>query len=231
MPYRLATLLIGATSMAALPVIAETRTYNVPDFDSIDVSAGIKVIYETGVPRSVTVENKDGDFSGILVEVDEDELKLERPRKSGGWGTRRKAYTVRVGVQDLNEIEASSGARIEGTGLSGPEAEVDVSSGASARITDISAETVEADASSGSSMSLSGNCQQLTAEASSGSKIDARGLQCAELSADVSSGASIKASASDRVNAEASSGGGISVKGGATTVTVDESSGGSVSIS
>lgn len=231
MSYRTAALSFAAFTIAATPALAEIRDFEVPDFDEIDVSAGIKVYYETGVSRYVTVENKKGDFSDIEVEVDDGVLELSRKKKMNWGGGKREAYTVTIGVQSLSEIEASSGSYVEGTGLSGNDASIDVSSGAKVIITNISAEEVELDASSGAAIEASGSCTEVSADASSGSEIDASGLECTALIADVSSGASIRAHASDRVNAEASSGGSVRVSGGATNVTVDKSSGGSVSVS
>ncbi|WP_084397611.1 head GIN domain-containing protein [Henriciella aquimarina] len=229
MPLRLTAIALATTSLAALPALAETRTYDVSAFDGIDVSAGIEVIYETGVTQSVVVENSKGDFDDIIVEVDDGDLVLKRPRKIG-WGGRRTAYTVTVGAQALSEIEASSGSSVEGSGLSGEETSIDVSSGARAVITNISTGEIDIEASSGSNVEASGTCNELEAEASSGASIDASSLQCTSLSADVSSGASIRAYASERIDADASSGGSVRVDGGATDVTIDKSSGGSVSV-
>ncbi len=229
MTHRIAALALATTAIAALPALAETKSYDVRDFDSIDVSAGIRVFYETGVPTSVTVENDDNDFSDIIVEVDDGELNLKRPRKMG-WGNKRKPYTVRVGVASLSEIEASSGSSIEGTGLTGDDVSIDVSSGARAEISGISAGEVEIEVSSGSSVEASGTCTELDADVSSGASLNASKLECTSLVADASSGASTHAYASDRVNADASSGASVRVQGGATNVTIDKSSGGSVSV-
>ena len=226
---RFTVIALATAATATLPALAETRTYDVPDFDGLDVSAGIKVMYETGVPTSVEVENRKGDFDDIIVEVDDGDLVLKRPRKFG-WGGNRAPYTVTVGVLSLSEVEVSSGAHVEGSGLTGEDASIEASSGAHVDITGIAVGEIEIDSSSGSHIEAAGSCAELEAEASSGSTIRAEDLQCTSVSADVSSGASIRAYATDRVSGEASSGGSIRVEGGATNVTADESSGGSVSV-
>ncbi|WP_300375727.1 head GIN domain-containing protein [Henriciella sp.] len=225
---RLAIIALATTATAALPALAETKTYNVQDFDGLEVSAGIKAIYETGTATSVEVENRDGDFSDIIVEVDDGDLILKRPRKMG-WGN-RTPYTVTIGVQSLEDVKASSGSSVKGNGLAGDDASIDVSSGAHVAITNIAAGEIEIETSSGSSVEASGTCNELEADASSGSEIRAEKLQCASVTADVSSGASIRAYATDSVNGDASSGGSIRVAGGAKNVTKDQSSGGSVSV-
>ncbi|MEE2879313.1 MAG: head GIN domain-containing protein [Pseudomonadota bacterium] len=230
MKTRFTLLAIAATAVAAAPALAETRTYDVRDFDEIDVSAGIEVYYETGAAQSVSVENSKGDFSDIVVEVDDDRLVLKRAKRMN-WGGKREKYVVTVSVDSLSEIEASSGAYVEGSGLTGDDTSIDVSSGARVVVTNVSAGEVEVEASSGASVEASGNCNEISAEASSGSTIDAEELQCTTLTADVSSGASIRAYATNRVDAEASSGGSVRASGGATDVTIDKSSGGSVKVS
>ncbi|HIG21017.1 hypothetical protein, partial [Henriciella sp.] len=68
MTRRIVIAAIALSTAAALPALAETRTYDVASFDGIDVSAGIEVIFETGTTKSVSVENKDGDFSDVDVQ-------------------------------------------------------------------------------------------------------------------------------------------------------------------
>ncbi len=224
----LATLVLG--TVLVLPAAGETRTYDVADFDAIDVSAGIEVTFETGVPTSVIVENEDGDFDDIIVESKNGTLTLKRPRRMG-WGRgQRDSYSVSVGTERLSEIEASSGSRVTGNGLSSNGLTLDVSSGAEMTIGGIVAGKVTTSASSGSRMELEGTCDTMVADASSGLSIAASDFICNALEADVSSGASIRAHASDRVDAEASSGGSVRVKGAPANVTTDKSSGGSVRV-
>jgi hypothetical protein len=229
MTRRIAIAAIALSTAAPLPALAETRTYDVGNFEGIDVSAGIEVIFETGTAKSVSVENKDGDFSDIIVESKGGELVLKRPRKMG-WGRRRAPYTVTVGAPSLSSIEASSGSSVSGDGLSGPRANVEVSSGADVEIGGIDAETVIAQASSGASMEIAGTCTSIDADASSGATLDAGDLICERLTADVSSGASIEAHASRSVRADASSGGSVKAFGGASDVSAEKSSGGSVRV-
>ena len=219
-----------ALTVMAAPAFAETRTYDVGSFEGIDVSTGIEVFFETGPVQKVEVENEKGDFSEIEVKVDDDFLVLKRPSKLRlGFGKRAQNYIVHVTAPTLSELEVSSGARAEGSGLSG-DVEIDISSGAYANVSEISAGDLEVEASSGSQVLLSGTCTEIDADASSGASIEASGLVCANFIGDVSSGASIQAHASASVDGDASSGGSILVEGGATNVSSDKSSGGSVRV-
>ncbi len=219
----------AVTLALALPALAETRNYDVPSFTGIDVSAGIDVTFETGSAQSVSVENSNGKFGDIIVEVRGDTLILKRPRRGLSWGKRQR-YTVTVSAPILSNIEASSGADADGSGLSGAEVTISTSSGADANVSAIEAGNVSLSSSSGSDLKASGTCDQITADSSSGSDINAKNLHCVTGYADASSGSDIEIYASERATAEASSGADIDVFGGPEVTDIDKSSGGSVNI-
>ena len=217
-----------AAFILAAPAMAESRDYDVSSFDGIEVSAGIDVNFETGGGQSVSVENKDGNFDDIIVEVRGGKLVLKRPRQIG-WG-KRPRYAVTVSAPILSSVEVSSGADAIGSGLSGEQVRIETSSGADADITGIDAVNVSLASSSGSDLNASGTCDGVTADSSSGSDIEAGDLHCRIGAADASSGSDITIYASESVSADASSGADIDVLGGPTDADIDKSSGGSVHI-
>ncbi len=224
--------IILAASTAALilaaPAMAETRNFDVSSFDGLEVSAGIDVNFETGGSQSVSVENKDGDFDDIIVEVKGGKLVLKRPRKIG-WG-KRPRYNVTVSAPSLNSVEVSSGADVTGSGLSGERVRIETSSGSDADISGIDAVNVSLHSSSGSDLDASGTCDSVTAHSSSGSDLEAGDLVCRLGEADASSGSDLTIYASESVDADASSGASVNVRGGPTDADIDKSSGGSVRI-
>ena len=209
---------------------AETRTYDVGSFTSIDISAGLDLSFEQGAAGPVSVENKNGDFSDIEVAVKGDTLVLKRKKNNWGWGRKRERYGITVSAPVINSIEASSGSDVVGRGMSGSSIFVDVSSGADVTVTGVDGGTVTIETSSGSDASVAGTCETVRADSSSGSDIEARDLICQNGEADASSGSDISIHVTGSVNAEASSGADVDVYGSPTDVTSDKSSGGSVSI-
>ncbi|MDJ0919556.1 MAG: head GIN domain-containing protein [Henriciella sp.] len=209
---------------------AETRTYDVESFTAIDVSAGLDVVFETGAAQSVQVESESGDFDDIKVLVNGDTLVLSRAKQvNWSWG-QRESYLVTVSAPVLSSIDASSGADVKGSGLTGSTVRIDTSSGADADITGIEADEVQLESSSGSDLTASGTCGKVIAESSSGSDIMARNLICTSGEADASSGSDITIHASDSVYADVSSGADVTVHGSPANTDVDKSSGGSVNI-
>ncbi len=217
-----------AAFVLAAPAMAEARQYDVSPFDGLEVSAGIDVSFETGGTQSVLVENKNGDFDDIIVEVRGGKLVLKRPRKIG-WG-KRPRYNVTVSAPRLSSVEASSGADVTGSGLRGDQVRIETSSGSDADISDIDAVNISLHSSSGSDLDASGTCDSVSAHSSSGSDLDAGDLVCRLGEADASSGSGLTIYASESVDAEASSGASVNVRGGPTDADIDKSSGGSVRI-
>ncbi|NQY39316.1 MAG: DUF2807 domain-containing protein [Henriciella sp.] len=209
---------------------AETRTYDVGSFTAIDISAGLDLNFEQGAAGPVTVENKKGDFSDIVVEVRGDTLVLKRKKNNWGWGRKRQRYDITVSAPAISSVEASSGSDVIGRGMTGSQISIDVSSGSDVTLTGVEGGTVTIETSSGSDASVSGKCETVRADSSSGSDIEAQDLVCQNGMADASSGSDISIHVTSSVNAEASSGADVDVYGGPTDVTSDKSSGGSVSI-
>lgn len=208
---------------------AETRTFDVGSFTTIDISAGLDLDFRAGASQSVTVENAKGDFSDIEVLVRGDTLVLKR-KKNMNWGQRRQQYGISVTAPVISGLEASSGSDVSGSGMTGETIRIDVSSGADVSVNGVDGGTVTIDTSSGSDATVSGFCTTVRADASSGSDLEARDLICQNGEADASSGSDISIHVTSSVRADASSGGDVDVYGGPTDVTTDKSSGGSVSI-
>jgi len=227
--------LLAASAALALPTLMPASSdepsdwSNLPAFTGIKASRGVDVEFTTGGPQSVQAEAIRGDLEDLEIYVDDDFLVVRRKDKNGwNWGGNRDKFLVTVSAPQLSDVIASSGADVDGSGLSGDLVGVDSSSGADIDVTDISAGEVRAEASSGSGISISGTCDSLRAESSSGADIDAGNLICDDVRADASSGSDIEAYATRSLRADASSGADIDVGGSPSVVDVDKSSGGDV---
>ncbi|MEQ8177769.1 MAG: head GIN domain-containing protein [Amphiplicatus sp.] len=200
---------ISAAATIAAPAFAAEKTYQVGDFKTVSVSAGIEAEITVGPAASARAEGTDEGLEKLEVKVDGDDLVIRRKPRSGfNWGNSHKV-TVYVTTPTL-------------TG-------VDVSSGAEAKASGIDADAFSSDISSGASASLQGACNNLKIDVSSGASLEAEDLKCKTVAADASSGASARVFASEAIVADASSGGSIKVYGSPKDWDIDESSGGDVS--
>lgn len=133
-------------------------------------------------------------------------------------------------VQEKTDIEASSAASISGS-LEANDFEISVDSSSSFE-GKIWAVDLDLDASSAASVTISGKAKNADVSSSSGSSVSGKELVADNVNAEASSGSSVEISATSSIKAEASSGGSVTVskRGNVTSVTKDESSGGSVTI-
>lgn len=223
---------LAAASVAALlaaPALAETKTYDVPAFTGIDVSAGLNVNFTEGPAQSVVAENEDGAWDKLVIEVKDDVLYVKRPRKMG-WGRNKQRFTVTVTAPQLSYLDTSSGSTVTGAGLSGDTVTIDTSSGSTVKVSGIDAGDLSIDTSSGSSVTLDGTCARAEVDTSSGSSVRAKDVVCQYATIDASSGSSISISATQSVNADASSGSSVNVGGEPLNTEIEKSSGASVNI-
>jgi len=224
--------LAASTVLLAAPVIAsaETREFDLSDFNRIEISTGINAVVKIGGDFSVRAET---DNTKILedLRIKVRGRKLVADLDLGFLDSllgKNRDVTVYITLPDLTEVEGKAGADVLVSGSYGPELFAAASSGASVLIDGLTSERVDLDASSGASVRVSGKCINLRVEASSGGSVNASKLTCEIVKAGASSGGSAAVFATNSINADASSGGGIDVEGSPTRVEVDESSGGDV---
>lgn len=237
-----AALCTAGLALVAIPALAETRTYELSDFDSISIATGIEAVVEVGDTQSVSVEIDDPDlFDKLEIDVRGTTLRasielsfLDNLLSGGLLGAifaDRAGVKMHITVPELTGVEASSGAHVRVDEMQGDTVRLETSSGAVITAMNLNAESVRADASSGAKLTVDkGACQSVDAASSSGASVDLRGLECSDARARASSGASLRLFASDRIDADASSGASIRIAGDPDGVRVESSSGGSIKI-
>lgn len=230
---------IGLTLTAAAN--AESRSFDLRDFDKIDIATGIDAVVTMGDTFAVQADAGSADaLDNLKLTVSDGVLSARFDQSfldfivSGGLVgmllANGNAITVNITLPAVTGISASSGADIRGGNLRADTLEIEASSGSDIRLVSATLGTVAVDASSGASIDLSGTCDSIEASASSGSGIDADGLVCADATARASSGADIDVHATQSLKADASSGGNIEVRGNPARTDIDSSSGGDVSL-
>ena len=120
--------LAAATALAA-PAFGETRTYDLPAFDKIDVSAGLMLVAKAGGAQSVSVETEEGDFSDLQVKVEDGVLIVSREWNRLRWHQKKADYKVMVTARELTALDASSGSHSTLSDISARRFSFDVSSG------------------------------------------------------------------------------------------------------
>ena len=207
---RFAIALSLAASLVALPAAAETKTYDLPKFERIEISTGLHLVASAGAVQSVTVESDSGDFSELEIEVEDGVLILSREWNRLSWHQTKNDYRIIVTAPKIEAIEASSGSY--------------------AKLSKIDAARFIADMSSGSFVAVEGRSGDCAVDISSGANLEGRAFTCENANIDVSSGGHGELSVMRVLVGDASSGGHMAVFGAPERVNIDRSSGGRIKV-
>lgn len=240
------TLLSAACALAILPATAETRTYDLASFDTIDASRVVDIVYVQGNTQSVTIDVANGDFSKVDVSVRGGTLTVTRPRQGSRWGSTNirerngqriikingrevPEITAYITTPDLDRVEISSSSRFNTEGVETSELSFRASSSSDVTATGLAVDSLDIRGSSSADLALSGSCGYLDASASSSADIVAESLVCtsAEVQASSSGEISIGATGGDVV-AYASSSGDVELTGTCAKLTAQASSSGDI---
>ena len=219
--------------------MAESRTFELTDFDKVDIATGLDAVVTQGDSFSViatsgssqALENLQLDVTGGVLTARLDQSFLDFILSGGLVGmllSSGNAVTIDITLPALSGIEASSGADVRARGVTTDQLSLNASSGANIELAEATLGTVQLESSSGADIDISGTAESVEAEASSGADIDAEKLVAASATAKASSGAGISVHATGAIRAEASSGGDVDVYGNPRARDVDASSGGDV---
>ncbi|MCP4409128.1 MAG: DUF2807 domain-containing protein [Gammaproteobacteria bacterium] len=222
-----------ATAFMVSASNAETRTFDISDFDQIEVSTGIRAEISIGDEFSVKVDSKNPEhFEELKVNVSGSRLKIALSRgllglsKDWMWGG--PEITAYIVAPIVSGIEVDSGARVEASAITGKSLETASLNGAQLTLLDIEVDVFTGQTSGGASMDASGSCRNLDAVATGGARLRLGDLRCEAARVRVTSGSKVSAFVSRTIEIEVSSGGRLSVAGQPKVTDMDVSSGGDV---
>lgn len=229
------------------------KTVKISDFNEIEASQAIKVIFVQGANTGQAVISTTPSAEKYLnVEVKNKTLKAYYTNTDGKYNVKIKGPSIiRVSSPDLTEVELSSAANmtIEGDLKINGDLEIDLNSASSFNAGNITCQKLDADFSSSASgfiASLTGYLEadmssaasleiaklkgDLNIEASSASSITIDEIYPSSVKVEASSASSVKLSglSGGNIDASASSGAKIKLSGKANTLRQNASSGGSI---
>lgn len=222
--------------------MAESRTYDLTGFDSVNISTGVRAIITTGGPHAVRVEARD------QVTLDRLDVSVVGGRLHIGFARNFLDFVLSGAIIDfirfgadfnitayitlpaLNGAEASSGGRIEANNVKSDRFRADASSGGQVTLLAVSGGDVRAEVSSGGRIEIEGTATELDANVSSGGALRADRLSAERGRLEASSGGKLEATIANRVRANASSGGFVEISGNPMERDINSSSGGHVSL-
>lgn len=182
-----------AAAWAGTAASAETRDFDVAQFDRIEASNGAVVEVTVGPSLSVRAEGPSDELERIYVNVRRGRLYV-RPQMEGlrdRWDV--VDTVIYVTAPSIVDIESENGAELTVTGLD--------------------AAALELEATNGGELTAEGRCGALKATARRGGELDAEGVACARAVVRASMGGEASVRAEESVDVGASWGASVSVAG------------------
>jgi hypothetical protein len=230
-PYGLAggILVIAAAFAITAPgaAFAASRVVDLAPFTGADISAGLRATFTIGDTQSVVVDaENESDLGHVRLEVVGGRLHAWLDR--GFWDMFTDSDTaITVSVPALDYLKATSGARVDVTGMSG-DITLEATSGAAVTVGDVAAISAHIDLTSGASLMIDGECVTATVRTTSSARLGGEDFKCRDLEVEATSGSSAESRADRSVRAPATSGARVSVTGGPDYVDRDAESGGEI---
>lgn len=157
----------------------ETRTYDLDDFDSLDVGDSFDVVITVGDAHRVEIEADDNLFADLEIRVRGDELSI---RMEDGVSLDSGTLKASIQMPELVALDVSGSSTVDVAGISTGDQEYDVS-GSSEVWIDGTADEVTIDLSGSSDLTMRGTANSVTVDASGSSNVDLRvdGIDTAEI--------------------------------------------------
>lgn len=202
-----------------------TTKRKVESFTAINAKNGLEVHLKQGNTTYLEVEADSNLQDHIFTSVENGTLVIYSDANI----YKSEAKKVYIEVPNLTSITASSGVSIESANeLTFNELKIDARSGSDVQLK-IKSQSISCESSSGSQITLMGSAENVSTESSSGSSINLSELIANNVDSQASSGSSTTVNAKEKLKAEASSGSSIEYVSNPKDITVNESSGGSIS--
>ena len=201
--------------MSALPVQEETRTFNVSNFDKLDLGSAFTIHVTRGSGYKVTASGRGDDLDDLEAKVISNKLQV-RYKDKLGWNRNRQRVTVTITLPDLKSVSFSGASKSDVTGFRNlKELGVDIS-GASTSTIEVDAERVMVDLSGASNVTLTGQAKRLDGEVSGATTLKAYDLKVSSAKVDLSGASTARMNVSDRLDADASGASSLTYRGSAS---------------
>ncbi len=205
--------LIALMSLLSTAVLARTEERDVPEFDAVDVAAGIGVTVDIGPRKPLRVDADDETIKFVETRVENGALHIGF-KPHGNWSGEHR---VQVSVQTprLRALAASGGASVRATFTPAEVTGIEASGGSDVRARGIDAARLSVQGSGGSVFDLEGRADMLKLELSGGSEVHSPDLAVADMDVRGSGGSRGELRVDGRIRGSLSGGSELHVRGNA----------------
>lgn len=221
------TALLAAVSLLSTAALARTEDRDVPEFDSLTVSAGIRATVEIGPRRPVRVDADDEILRLVETRVEDGALHIGFKPHADIRGDHRVSVTIQT--PQLRAIGASGGSFVRATLTRAATSALQASGGSELHVRGVEADRLDVQGSGGSVFEIDGRASSLELQMSGGTRLQGRNLSLKDVVVQASGGSQGELRADGRIRGNLSGGSELHVRGGAKA-TVSASGGSSVEV-
>ncbi|MFT7597332.1 MAG: hypothetical protein ACI8TP_000250 [Acidimicrobiales bacterium] len=201
-----------------------TQTYEVGDFDKIDICCGLDVLIEIeegdGNSVEITIDDNLHEYLDVTIANGE---TLEVKPKSSSSIDHTGTLVLRIAGHEITGLDVGAGSDVGGDFPATDNFTLKVSSGSDTTVS-IDADEVAVEASSGSDVDLSGRGDAVDIKANSGSDVRLTALEVQTAKVDASSGSNIEIDVADSIEGKASSSSDVDIWGNPRNVRIETTS-------
>lgn len=205
---RLAALALLLSSAA----VARTEDRDVPQFDAVHISAGMRARVVIGPHKPVHVEGDDESLQRLELVVRDGELTARY--KEGSWLHGERALRLTIQTPALRAVAASGGSIVEAELTRSDQSGVHASGGSEIHLRGVDAGRLSMHGSGGAVLTIEGRADEVELHLSGGSQLHGRDLQVKDLDIEGSGGSQAELKASGRIRGGLSGGSQLHARGG-----------------
>lgn len=197
------------------PVDEVTKNITIGDFDKIEVSCGINVVFRQAAnPGSAAVAVAKEYEDRLIVVTDGNKLKIYYSENGRNMNNGKGSATVTVSSMTLREVDASSAANVTVMGNLNLSNEMDIEASSAAKVTlgKVKCQKLDVETSSSACVSVKSLTGNLDVESSSASSVDIESVTGnVAVEASSASDVNVKKAQGEKIDVESSSASKVSV--------------------
>jgi hypothetical protein len=222
-----ALLLLSSLASAQTPEGAKAGSVEVPDFQGVAVSHGIRAEVKRG-PKSVRLEGDAKQIPRVKLEVKDGVLTTEVKGSNFFFSPGVDGVRLIVTNPQVTSVAASGGSEVDAEATPATEFSAAASGGGEVRVTGLETSSLKTSASGGATVTLAGRADSVTANASGGSVVQAEDVRAQTLEVNVSGGSRFEAHSAQKVTGNLSGGSTVRLQEKPGSINVNTSGGSEV---
>jgi hypothetical protein len=207
--------LLVALTLVTLGAFAQSRSFDLKNFDRLDLGHAFQIDVRQGSNFKVTAEGEQKDLDDLEANVSSNTLKI-RFKESKKWNNRQERVRIAITMPTLRGLDLSGATQTTVEGFNNlNEVDLDIS-GASRVNLALTAKKINLDVSGASNVTMTGKASQMEGDISGATSFKASDFEVANVRLEVSGASSARLHVTNGLVADASGASSVRYRGKAS---------------